>query len=1006
MYKSNVSRPLMAALLSVFFFAFPAGAAIQGDLNSSGQVDFEDLIIFADQWLSAPGCAGHPDDCADLTGNEGVNLADFSIISKYWMFDGIPSEPSLIFPADKSNVAGTNIDFSWSASTGANNYQLQVAEDPGFISMIYDGLVGDNTSANVGSLPSDGSTFYWRVKAGNHLGDPISQDLISEQSDQWHYRKGQSEPPSDWRQLGFTEDGTWQIGTAPIGYSNRGEFTPITLLSDMKDNYTTVYARHSFELNTPEGFELDKLTLRLFIDDGCIVSINNNEVHRFNVSDGPKNYNDTNGLGYLNVSWTQTELFDLSFLQEGENVLAVHTLNNAISSSDLCVEAELIANFIPTGTGGWGEYSETWSFDNGNIPVPSAPGLSLPENESKVPGTSIDFSWSQSTLADNYYLQVATDPDFTSLIYDGLVGDVTSIVIDSFPYDGTRYYWHVRAGNESGWSGYSQYWYFDNEDPPSPQTSLMINEFMTSNSTNSAISDNTGEFEDWIEIYNSGDVAVDIGGMYLTDKLSNPMKWQIPTDSPSETTVQPHDYIFFWADGEPDEGTMHAAFNLEKSDGQIGLFASDGITLIDSVTYGKQKTDASYGRDPNAGDDWRHYAVATPNAENSGTVYLGVVEDPQFSVQRGFHEEAFDVTLTCSTPGAAIYYTLDSTDPNQASELYTAPVPVTSTTCLRATAFRTDYLPSEAVTHTYIYVDEIASHANMSATITGNPVWGSQMVDALLQIPSISLVTPYTIPDTNPDDPDPYLSPPEVPVSIEMIFPDGTTGFQANAGVERFGGKYTVYPKQALRVSFKNIYGPSRLKYDLFSDTQYGGKNTTKSFNQIILRNGSHDSIFNGGYTSKGVYTRNRYCFDRQLELGHLSLRGKFVHMYQNGEYRGLYHLMERPTADFMSQYFGGEEEDYDIMKGRSGIKLMEGTQDAWNDLQANLNDWSFVQENMDIDNYIDYMILNFYGANDHDWYQHHNWVAGRRRGGGDPTQPSGADAEHGHRDTAPLGCR
>jgi hypothetical protein len=197
-----------------------------------------------------------------------------------------------------------------------------------------------------------------------------------------------------------------------------------------------------------------------------------------------------------------------------------------------------------------------------------------------------------------------------------------------------------------------------------------------------------------------------------------------------------------------------------------------------------------------------------------------------------------------------------------------------------------------------------------------------------------------------------------------------------------------MYPKQALRVSFKNIYGPSRLKFDLFSDTPYGGDDTTDSFNQITLRNGSQDSLFNSGYTSKGIYSRGRYCYDRRIEMGHLSLRGKFVHVYHNGVYVGQYHMYERPTADFMSQYIGGEEEDYDIMKGRGGLVYMEGDfnengkLDSWDDMKktANINDWEYIKENIDIDNLIDYLLLNFYGGNDHDWFGNHNWVAGRKR--------------------------
>jgi hypothetical protein len=64
-------------------------------------------------------------------------------------------------------------------------------------------------------------------------------------------------------------------------------------------------------------------------------------------------------------------------------------------------------------------------------------------------------------------------------------------------------------------------------------TSLVINEFMTSNST--CIQDPCGDYDDWIEIYNYGTSAVDLGGMYLTDDACNSTKWQVPDDNPSET---------------------------------------------------------------------------------------------------------------------------------------------------------------------------------------------------------------------------------------------------------------------------------------------------------------------------------------------------------------------------------------------------------------------------------------------------------------------------------------
>ncbi|MCH1509920.1 MAG: CotH kinase family protein [Akkermansiaceae bacterium] len=146
------------------------------------------------------------------------------------------------------------------------------------------------------------------------------------------------------------------------------------------------------------------------------------------------------------------------------------------------------------------------------------------------------------------------------------------------------------------------------------------------------------------------------------------------------------------------------------------------------------------------------------------------------------------------------------------------------------------------------------------------------------------------------------------------------------------------------------IDGPKRLKFDLFGETPYGGDTAVKSFDQIILRNGSHDSIFSTHYShSRGNYTRARYFSDRQIEMGHLSMRGRFVHVYLNGVYNGQYHLMERPNADFMATHQGGEEADYDIMKGRSGVKAMGDAQAqtnawiTWNTLKNNLDNYSTV---------------------------------------------------------------
>jgi hypothetical protein len=267
------------------------------------------------------------------------NMPDFDLMSQNWLVNAT-SEPV-------PNVIGQTQE-----TAQANIAAAQLVL--GTVTMAYSETIA--AGIVISQIPTAGTlvTAAIPVDIVVSLGqEPVGwTELVSAQSNQWHYRKGLSEPPSDWRENNFTEDATWLVGQAPVGYSNRGEFTPNTELSDMEDLYSTVYARHSFDLETPYGYALESLTLKLFIDDGCIVSINNDELHRYNVSDGTKYYNDLNtesGKDYINPSWIQTELLDVSSLQEGTNILTIHVLNAGISSSDISIEAELIANFVPIG---------------------------------------------------------------------------------------------------------------------------------------------------------------------------------------------------------------------------------------------------------------------------------------------------------------------------------------------------------------------------------------------------------------------------------------------------------------------------------------------------------------------------------------------------------------------------------------------------------------------------------------------------------------------------------
>ena len=516
----------------------------------------------------------------------------------------------------------------------------------------------------------------------------------------------------------------------------------------------------------------------------------------------------------------------------------------------------------------------------------------------------------------------------------------------------------------------------------------MISEFMASNDDALVLPD--GSSPDWIEIHNPTDSPIDLAGWHLTDNSQNPTRWTFPAG----VSLAPNSFLLVYATGDnlvDPAGDLHTDFQLEQSGEYLALVDPNGTVQQEFAPgYPKQFEDLSYGI-PSGGGDPAFFFDPTPGAGNNQPVE-GLVEDTKFSVDRGFFDEPFEVTITSDTPGASIYYTLDGSDPTLNSTRVDAPdeltppsatITISNTTALRAFAGKAGFLPTDIDTQTYLFLDQVIGHPQMSSTITNDPNWGPQMRDALLEIPTISLITQEEIPVDQPT----INNPREIPLSIEMIYPDGRRGFQANAGVERFGGQYSIFDgnKKALRVSFKEIYGPKRLRHNLFDEVKYGAEDAVDSFDDFLLRNGSHDSIFFEGYgrPRNGAFVRNRYFLDRQLEMGHHSLRGRFVHVYLNGVYNGHYHLMERPTADHMAEYFGGDEDNYDVVRGRSGLEYQNGSLEAWNTLISNSSNWSVVQDQLDVDNYIDYMLLNFYGGNDHDWYPNHNWVAVKRR---DPT--------------------
>jgi len=474
---------------------------------------------------------------------------------------------------------------------------------------------------------------------------------------------------------------------------------------------------------------------------------------------------------------------------------------------------------------------------------------------------------------------------------------------------------------------------------------LVINEFMASNNSESDINDPQGDYDDWVEIYNFGDTAIDIGGMYLTDDLDEPTKWQIPNDVPAETTVGAYGYLLIWADGDTDDGPLHADFKLDADGEQIGLFDTDGSTLIDGIIFGEQVANISYGCYPDANDDLRFFATPTPLADNNGA-YLGLVEAPEFSHERGFYETGFDVTIATTTDGIDIYYTTDGSEPivneqpSASSTEYIGAIYIGSTTCLRAAAIKTGWMPSRTTTHTYIFVSDVITQSpsggkpdpnwpapydgsdpetqwidyGMDPDVVNDACYIELVDDALLALPTISIVTNLNNlfnPTTGI-----YMNPRnegiawERPTSVELIYPDGSEGFQIDAGLRIRGGwsRHEDYPKHAFRLFFRSKYGEAKLRYPLF------GTEGVDEFENMDLRTSQN---YSWSYYCDSQNTMVRDVFSRymQRDMGQPYTRSRYYHLYINGQYWGLFQTQERSEASYAASYFGGENEDYDVIK-------------------------------------------------------------------------------------------
>jgi hypothetical protein len=572
---------------------------------------------------------------------------------------------------------------------------------------------------------------------------------------------------------------------------------------------------------------------------------------------------------------------------------------------------------------------------------------------------------------------------------------------------------------------------------------LVISEFMATNVTK--LADVAGEYHDWLEIRNLGSTSVNLIDYSLTDNDSNLQKWSFPS-----TTLAAGGYLVVFAsqpldaNGLPIDnytdsaGKRHANFKLDSEGEYLALTYEDPATHAVSVVHAysdfpEQYADYSFGI---AGDgQQRYFSATTPGAVN-GAGLQDVVADTKFSVNRGFYNTPFSLTISTTTAGATIRYTTDGSAPSATTgTVYSGPITIDKTSVVRAIAYRSGYVPTNVDTQTYLFLNDVVNQTHQQAIDQGFPVnwrqppdgslvvaehgmdpevigtftggvpngndnyggiYASEIFDSLTSIPTISIV--MDMDDLFDSATGIYANSQEHgadwerAASFEWITPGDEPEAQVDAGIRIQGGAFRsdfFSEKHSFRLLFKDEYGPGEFVFPLFGD------DATSTFETVVLRTSTNDGYAWRAQPLTRQYTRDEFGRSLQLDMGAPSPHNNYAHLYINGAYWGVYAPTERPDAEFAASYLGYNPDNVDVIHDDEANSGDFAAWDTMNSLAvsaaSSLTNYMKLQGRgaagqedpslpayLDVENYIDYLLIHAWGGND-DW-PHHNFWATRVR--------------------------
>lgn len=408
---------------------------------------------------------------------------------------------------------------------------------------------------------------------------------------------------------------------------------------------------------------------------------------------------------------------------------------------------------------------------------------------------------------------------------------------------------------------------------------IIINELMAKNELD--VRDEAGDHHDWVEFYNPGEEPRDLAGLFLTDDEQNPQKWMIPEQT-EETIVPSKGYVVLFLDGHPETGVLHGNFKLSRKGESLFLFDKDGKSLVDRVTFPALPADVSWARIPDGNSVWSYAEPATSNKPNAKKARVGLLKRPTFSLKGGWFDDAVSVTLSCE-PGARLYVTTDGSRPYEAdSLLYTEPIEITKTTVLRARVFKENYIPSEIETREFFIDETQYTLPVLAVTVDPEFLWSEE--NGILH-------------EENTWE---YI---ERPAHVTYYNVDRGKAFSLDGGIKLQGSFSRNFAKKSLTITAGQRFGNKKIKYKIFADIE------RDSFDGIVVR---ADCNYAGWEDAEiwrgGDRIRNELMYHVNKEMGSSVIMQAYqpAVLILNGEYWGLYNVMERKNKNFIEEHYPG----------------------------------------------------------------------------------------------------